>query len=258
MNRFEYMTKLASCLQDISEEDRRDAMEYYNNYFDEAGSENEQKVIEELGDPVKLAEQIREGADAACDTTNRNVQHNSYGNGSEDYNAPHNNSDDSSTDSMSYTYGKTQGTTGTQEAQTFSMQPGTMDTKKSEDRTWKIVLIVVAAMLTSPITVPLILSILGTIFGVILAAVFIVFGLIVGAASVAIIGVVLFGIGISALFSEFFAGLALTGVGLILAAVGAAVTVGMVYLCKWAFPEIAKGVSALWNKISRRGKAVAQ
>ena len=55
MNRLEYMSTLASLLQDVPEEERRDAMKYYNDYFDEAGSENEQEVIEELGDPEKVA-----------------------------------------------------------------------------------------------------------------------------------------------------------------------------------------------------------
>ena len=41
MNRIEYMTKLASLLQDIPEVERRDAMKYYNDYFDEAGEEND-------------------------------------------------------------------------------------------------------------------------------------------------------------------------------------------------------------------------
>ena len=51
MNRIEYMTKLASLLQDIPEVERKDAMKYYNDYFDDAGSENEQNVIEELESP---------------------------------------------------------------------------------------------------------------------------------------------------------------------------------------------------------------
>ena len=37
MNRIEYMTKLASLLQDIPEVERRDSMKYYKDYFDEAG-----------------------------------------------------------------------------------------------------------------------------------------------------------------------------------------------------------------------------
>ena len=43
MNRVEYMTRLAAMLQDIPVEERQEAMKYYNDYFDEAGEENEEK-----------------------------------------------------------------------------------------------------------------------------------------------------------------------------------------------------------------------
>lgn len=36
-----------------------DAIAYYNEYFEEAGPENEQRVIEELGNPSKIATQIK-------------------------------------------------------------------------------------------------------------------------------------------------------------------------------------------------------
>mgnify|MGYP006922422652 CR=1 FL=1 len=36
-------------------EERRDAMKFYNDYFDDAGEENEQQVIAELGDPAQVA-----------------------------------------------------------------------------------------------------------------------------------------------------------------------------------------------------------
>ena len=42
-------------------------MQYYNDYFDDAGSENEEKVIEELGSPAKLAETIRAGINGNTD-----------------------------------------------------------------------------------------------------------------------------------------------------------------------------------------------
>ena len=48
MNRVEYMTRLASMFQDIPVEERQEAMKYYNDYFDEAGEENEEKVAAEL------------------------------------------------------------------------------------------------------------------------------------------------------------------------------------------------------------------
>ena len=59
MTREAYLNELARELNKLSEGDRADALEYYREYFDEAGAENEQKVIEELGTPRKLAAQIK-------------------------------------------------------------------------------------------------------------------------------------------------------------------------------------------------------
>ena len=59
MNRIEFMTELASLLQDVPAEERRDAMQYYNDYFDDAGEDQEQQVIEELESPKKVAEKIK-------------------------------------------------------------------------------------------------------------------------------------------------------------------------------------------------------
>ncbi len=59
MNRIEFMTELAALLQDVPAEERRDAMKFYNDYFDDAGEENEQQVIAELGDPAQVAATIK-------------------------------------------------------------------------------------------------------------------------------------------------------------------------------------------------------
>ena len=59
MNRVEYMTRLAAMLQDIPVEERQEAMKYYNDYFDEAGEENEEKVAAELDSPEKVAAAIK-------------------------------------------------------------------------------------------------------------------------------------------------------------------------------------------------------
>ena len=49
MNRTEYMRQLESLLQNISATEREEALQYYNEYFNDAGPENEQNVIEALG-----------------------------------------------------------------------------------------------------------------------------------------------------------------------------------------------------------------
>lgn len=59
MNRTVFMERLRECLADISAEEREDALTYYESYFEEAGVENEAQVIEELGSPEKVAENIK-------------------------------------------------------------------------------------------------------------------------------------------------------------------------------------------------------
>lgn len=61
MKRVEFLTELSGLLQDISREEREEALQYYADYFDEAGPEREQDCIVELGSPAKVAAQIREG-----------------------------------------------------------------------------------------------------------------------------------------------------------------------------------------------------
>ena len=45
MNRQEFMKRLEELLQDISENEREEALQYYNDYFDDAGAENEAQII---------------------------------------------------------------------------------------------------------------------------------------------------------------------------------------------------------------------
>lgn len=59
MNRTEFMRQLESLLQNISATEREEALQYYNEYFNDAGPENEQNVIEALGNPAKVAENIK-------------------------------------------------------------------------------------------------------------------------------------------------------------------------------------------------------
>lgn len=59
MTRDEFMRELAYLLQDIQEEDKEDAIQYYTDYFDEAGPEREGEVMKELGSPERISSIIR-------------------------------------------------------------------------------------------------------------------------------------------------------------------------------------------------------
>ncbi len=41
MNRVQFMEQLKKLLSDISEEERQEALEYYESYFDDAGEDQE-------------------------------------------------------------------------------------------------------------------------------------------------------------------------------------------------------------------------
>ena len=58
MTRMEFMMKLGALLKELPDGERLEALRYYNDYFADAGEENEQQVIEELGSPEKIAEEI--------------------------------------------------------------------------------------------------------------------------------------------------------------------------------------------------------
>jgi len=55
MTKKEYMKKLAYQLRRLPKEDFDKAMDYFEEYFEDAGIENEQKAIEDLGAPEEAA-----------------------------------------------------------------------------------------------------------------------------------------------------------------------------------------------------------
>lgn len=55
MTKKEYMKKLAYQLHRLPKEDFDKAMDYFEEYFEDAGIENEQKAIEDLGAPEEAA-----------------------------------------------------------------------------------------------------------------------------------------------------------------------------------------------------------
>ncbi|MDR0964574.1 MAG: DUF1700 domain-containing protein [Clostridium sp.] len=57
-NRSSYMQELENLLSDLPPLERQEALQYYTDYFEDAGSENEEEVIAALGNPPQVAAQI--------------------------------------------------------------------------------------------------------------------------------------------------------------------------------------------------------
>ena len=54
----EYLNQLQKYLKKLPQSDYEDAMEYFTEYFADAGPEKEQAVIEELGTPKQAAAEL--------------------------------------------------------------------------------------------------------------------------------------------------------------------------------------------------------
>ena len=58
MTRTEYIAKLTKYLRKLPQKDYEEALEYFMEYFEEAGPENEARVIAELGTPKEDAHEV--------------------------------------------------------------------------------------------------------------------------------------------------------------------------------------------------------
>lgn len=61
MKKYEYLSELEKRLSALPADARRDALNYYEEYFDAAGTDNEDATAAELGDPAEAARKILEG-----------------------------------------------------------------------------------------------------------------------------------------------------------------------------------------------------
>lgn len=61
MRKYAYLARLEELLAALPAQERQDALNYYEEYFDAAGSENEEQTAAELGDPADVARNILEG-----------------------------------------------------------------------------------------------------------------------------------------------------------------------------------------------------
>ena len=224
MNRVEFMAELERLLADLPEDERQAAVQYYADYFADAGAENEAEVIRELGSPEKTAESIK------ADYYGRTF-------------------DESRFEHKDYMEKCGQQASGQQSA---GPAGASVEGKKPwTSRGLKILLIVLIAIVVWPVSLGLICAVLG-----ILAAVVCLFaGLVIAAVCVMIAGGVTAVTGLLMSVAYPPAALMTTGIGLLLFVLGLIATVGTVKLCMIVYPAMLRGFVELCRR-PIHGKAV--
>lgn len=59
MNKDYFLRELEFLLQDLTEEEREEALQYYRDYFEEAGPERETEILAHIGGPEKVAAELK-------------------------------------------------------------------------------------------------------------------------------------------------------------------------------------------------------
>lgn len=228
MSRWEFMRQLEELLFDISPSEREEALQYYNDYFNDAGKENEKEVIEALGSPQQVAEIVKEGLGESAGTGE--FTENGYTSKAEE-------------NKNALVERK-----ASEKVQPQQTEQGAAKEKKNMP-VWAIVLIVIGCIILSPVIIGLFFSIVGVVIGVVASIIGVVIG--IGAAALALY------IAALALLVAGFASLPVTpvvsglliGAGFICAAFGILFMMLTVFLVGSCLPGIIRGISYICRKL---------
>lgn len=214
MNKIEFMRQLDIMLVGLPIHEREEALQYYEDYFADAGEENEQAVIEALGTPEKVAENIKQDL--------------SHSRGYEEY------------ESRKVEPGKEVGEYHPVEEQTVPVSTPVEVGENSGLSGGMLALIIVLCILASPVLV----GILGAVIGVGVAWISLIAAFGAVAISLVVVAVVLVVIGMVGIIHNPLAGVGVIGSGFLLAAVGILFLMLCVLLA-WGIPALIGAVVRL-------------
>lgn len=268
MSRWEFMRQLESLLSDISPNEREEALQYYNDYFNDAGRENEQEVIKALGSPEQVAKIVKDGL-ADNPVIGEFTENGFLNQGAGGQNAIMKRTGQSggnkaesmgnAGDADARRSVDSQQTTGAKQNADSQRTTGAGQSagKKDEFPVWAIVLIVIGCIICSPV----ILGVAGALLGVIVSIFATVLGLVLGFGLAAIIllivAVSLIAGGFGSVFSAPITAMGLLGGGLICLALGILFMLLTVFLVGRLLPAICQGIAYIFKRIFGKKEAAA-
>lgn len=230
MNRIEFLERLERLLLDIPYTERREALDYYAEYFEDAEKDDEE-VIRTLGSPEEVAHNIRE------ELAGKEL--------SEVVEAVEASSEEEST-GTNYSAGS--GETGKSSSHD--------NAGKKQLEGWQIALIIVGAVVLFPVYGGVIVGALGTCLGVIAGCFGIILGLMAASVALAIASVVVLIIAIVKFAISPLASLFLIGLSVFLAGIAMLCMIASWKSITVLIPAIWKGIVYIWNSIFHRKEGV--
>ncbi len=294
MKREDFMRQLERLLEGVAAEEKKEALSYYQSYFEDAGEENEERILKELESPEKVAATIKadlgmDGAAGQGEYTERGfedsrfVQKNPIDIRKDTAGGRQGQPESQDSSGAGSSYGYSQGQPGTEGSYGYSQggstgegsqrygssgdskaggqgysgagrgsqnSYGNYSSNSGDGRStysgrsgMEILLIIIIAVVTSPVWIGLVTGGGGALLGIAIAAVCV-------AGSLFVAGFALAGIGIGQLATGSLPiGFALTGAGLLLLAVAVLAAILCVWMCGKFVPWVLRLIGKLWNSI---------
>ncbi len=232
MRKEQFLQELEALLWNIPENERAEALQYYRDYFDDAGPENEEEIIKELGSPRKVAQTIKAG-----------VGENDGEFSERGYEDPR------------FTSGQELSSQTEKPNRAAKAEPAVQP--KSYNG-WKIVCMILLCILLFPVIFPVGLALICVIIGVAAAVIGVLIAALVVAFVLPIVGIVIAVAGISRIFVLPAVGTAMAGVGFMLLAVGMLVLIVCVWCGVKIIPWLIRGIVGLFSYPFRKRKEAMQ
>lgn len=245
MNREQFIAQLARLLHDLPPAERQEAIRYYQEYFDDAGEENEDAVIQELGSPGKVAASIK-----------ANLQYGGSTFGANGTDMENTGTESQTKDADGWQNADTQGQNGQQQTwQNRSTQsPYAMQARKPKRGVGGWALLIIILVFASPMllgvgggALGIFIGILATVFALWISFFAVAIGMIGGGIAVLIKGIL-------HAISSPAAGLVSMGGGLICIALGILCAVFFLWFTFQLCPRVLRTTLNFISRIVHKGK----
>jgi uncharacterized membrane protein len=209
------MARLDELLADITEAEKDEALSYYEEYFEDAGPENEEEVISSLGSPEKVAATIKAGL-------SENAQEE----------------------------GEFSETGYTNSYYDVKDEVATVNNRKGLGGigTGGWIIILILCLFALPILGPILLGIAGTIFGVLVAIAAVIFAVLVTGVALVAAAIAMVVAGFATLFATPIVGVALIGASLLVAGIGILIAILGFWVVTKVIPPLFRGFVELIRK----------
>ena len=221
MDKQQFLAELKQLLGDIPAVERDEALEYYEDYFEDAGQENESTILKELESPEKIAFMIKAGLRDSDKSIGEFTEtgFSGYGPAYKDEVAntiP--NSDD-------------RGFTTRRDGKGISL------------------LMIILLILAAPIWVPVFGGLLAALVGISIGIGAVIFSIAIAGIVCAVCGIIVLIVGIPGMFALPAGGILITGIGLLMIGIGILLTMAGTIVVMKVVPAIFKLIARLVGSV---------